>query len=210
MSKVGSASNLLYNSENLKRKIRAGIMKLLFDYLPILLFFIGYKLYGIYVATSIAILASFVQVTLYWIKHRRFESIHVITFVCVLIFGGATLLLHNEVYIKWKPTIIYWLLSLFFIGSSFIGKKTLLQRIMDNSMKLPNVIWQRLNLSWGIFFILLGGTNLFVIYHYSTNTWVNFKLFGTLGLTVAFIVLQSLYMVKYGEIKTDSKDVTKS
>jgi intracellular septation protein len=181
-------------------------MKLLFDFLPILLFFITYKFWGIYVATEVAIVASLLQVTLYRIKNKRFESIHVITFFSILILGGATLLMHNEIFIKWKPTILYWLLATVFIGSTLFGnKKPLIQRMMEANITLPKAIWHRLNISWSIFFLLLGAANLVVVYYCTTNTWVNFKLFGTLGLTVLFVLAQSLYMAKLVQLPSQKK-----
>lgn len=180
-------------------------MKLLFDFLPILLFFIAYKIYGIYTATAIAIAASLLQVTIYRLKHKRFETMHVITFFSILILGGATLFLHNEIFIKWKPSILYWILALLFLGTSLLNKKPLIQRLMNGAIDLPQPVWQRLNISWSLFFLILGVANLFVVYHYDTNTWVNFKLFGTLGLTLLFVIIQSLYMAKHADIKTVQK-----
>lgn len=172
-------------------------MKLLFDFFPILLFFIAYKLGGIYIATGVAMLASSGQVTGYWLKYHRFEMMHIITLLFILLLGGATLLLHNEMFIKWKPTAIYWAFGLFFTITQFIGKKPLIQRMMDEKVDLPKTIWQRLNIGWAVFFILMGFINLYVVYNFNTNTWVNFKLFGTLGLTILFVLAQALYMAKY-------------
>lgn len=172
-------------------------MKMLFDFLPILLFFIAFKFYGIYVATSVAMAASVIQTTGYWVKYKRFENMHLITMSLVVTLGAATLFLHNPLFIKWKPTAIYWVFAVFFMGSQFIGKKTVIQRMMDNKIDLPDIVWQRLNLSWAVFFTLLGAANVYVVYHFSTNTWVNFKLFGTMGLTLAFIILQAIYMSRF-------------
>lgn len=172
-------------------------MKLLFDFFPILLFFIGYKFYGIYAATIIAMVASLLQVGYFWFKHRKVEITHVITLVLILVLGTATLFLHNEMFIKWKPTAIYWAFTLLFLGSQIIGTKPFIQRLMDDKITLPQNVWQRLNLSWALFFGCMGGVNLYIAYHYSTNTWVNFKLFGTLGSTIVFGILQALYMAKY-------------
>ena len=168
-------------------------MKLFLDYFPILLFFITYKLFhNIYLATGVTMLASVLQVSAYWLVHRRFEKLHVVTLVLVLILGGATLLFHDELFIKWKPTAIYWTFATIFLLTHFIGKKTFVERLMDEHLTLPQAIWQRLNLSWAIFFSVMGIANLYVLYHYSTDTWVNFKLFGTLGLMLAFVFAQVL------------------
>lgn len=180
-------------------------MKLLFDFLPIFLFFIVYKLYGIYAATGVAIVASLLQLVVYRIKNKKFEVMHIITFFSILLLGGATLLLHNEIFVKWKPTILYWILGVLFIGSSLFAKKTLIQRMMEGSIQMPLAVWRRLNILWSIFFVLLGAANLFVVYHYSTDTWVNFKLFGTMGLTILFVIVQSFYIAKYIELKNESE-----
>lgn len=174
-------------------------MKLLFDFFPIVLFFIAYKLYGIYAATVAAIIASFLQVGLFWFKHRRFETTHLLTLGLIVIFGGATLLLQDEVFIKWKPSVLNWLLGLVFLGSHFVGKQTITQRMLGGNISLPTRGWARLNLSWSAFFILLGFINLYVVYNFDTDTWVNFKLFGMLGLTFLFIILQAIYLSRHGK-----------
>jgi len=172
-------------------------MKLLFDFFPIILFFVAYKFFGIYIATSVAIVASLLQLMVDWLKNHRFEFTYVITFFLILVLGGATLLFHNVMFIKWKPTAIYWVLAIFFVGSDLIGKKPVIQRLLEKKMLLPNNIWKKLNLSWALFFMVVGAANLFVVYHFSTDAWVNFKLFGVLGLTIVFGVLQSLCIAKY-------------
>lgn len=172
-------------------------MKLLFDFFPILLFFIGYKFCGIYIATAIAMAASLLQVGFFWFKHRRVEITHIITLVLIFVLGTATLFLHNEIFIKWKPTALYWAFTVLFLGSQVIGTKPFIQRLMGDKITLPQNIWQQLNLSWAIFFGSMGGINLYVAYHFSTDIWVNFKLFGTLGATLVFGILQALYMAKY-------------
>lgn len=172
-------------------------MKFLFDYFPIICFFIAYKLWGIYVATAVAMVTSALQLTFYWIKHRRFEKLHVITFAFIMILGSMTLIFHKAIFIKWKPTIVYWIFGAVLLGSHFIGKKTVMHRMLNDKITLPKKIWSRLNLSWAIFFLLLGVLNLYVVYHYDTNAWVNFKLFGTLGLMLVFIVAQAFYLARY-------------
>jgi len=172
-------------------------MKLFYDFLPIVLFFMTYKLYGIFAATAVAILASVIQVGTFWIRFRRTEMMQIVTLVCVLFLGGTTLLFRNELFIKWKPSVIYWAFGIIFVGSQFFGKRNLIQRLMDNKVQLPQFVWNRLNIGWSIFFIILGFVNLYVVYNYSTDTWVNFKLFGTLGLILLFVIIQSLYMSRY-------------
>ena len=172
-------------------------MKYLFDFFPVLLFFIAYKLFDIYVATAVIIGATFLQVGVFWLKHRRFQTSHLVTLVLVSGFGGATLLLHNPNFIKWKPTVLNWLFAAAFLGSQFIGEKSLVQRMMDQAVALPAAIWRRLNLSWVVFFIIMGAANLYVAFNFSENTWVNFKLFGIMGLTLLFVLLQALFISRH-------------
>ena len=173
-------------------------MKFLYDYLPILCFFIAYKFYGIYTATAVAMVAAFLQVGLYWLRYRRFEKMHLITLVLIVLMGSATLISHNDIFIKWKPSIIYWIFAILLLGSQFVGsKKPLMSRLLSDQVQLPNKIWKNINLSWGIFFTVMGVANLYVVYHYDTNTWVNFKLFGTLGLTIVFCIAQGFYVARH-------------
>ncbi|HHF7343762.1 TPA: septation protein A [Legionella feeleii] len=172
-------------------------MKLLFDFFPILIFFISYKLFGIYNATAIAMGAALIQVAFYRLKHQRYEKMHLISLALIFVLGGATLFFHNPWFIKWKPTGIYWLTSLVFFGTSFIGKKPLIQKMMDGNISLPQKIWYRLNYAWAAFFVVMGGLNLYVAYFYSTDVWVNFKLFGGAGFTLIFVFLQAIYLTRH-------------
>ncbi|KTD11361.1 septation protein A [Legionella jamestowniensis] len=172
-------------------------MKLLFDFFPILLFFISYKLFGIYNATAVAMAASLFQVIFHRLKHQRYEKIHLISLAIIFVLGGATLFFHNPWFIKWKPTGIYWLTSVVFLLSSFVGKKPLIQKMMDGNINLPTKIWYRLNYAWALFFVLMGSVNLYVAYFYSTDVWVNFKLFGGAGFTLLFVFLQAIYLTRH-------------
>ena len=172
-------------------------MKLLFDFFPILIFFICFKLFGIYPATAVAMVASLVQVIFHRIKHQHYEKMHLISMILIMVLGGATLFFHNPWFIKWKPTGIYWLSSLVFLGSAFIGKKTVIQKMMEGNISLPPKIWSRLNIAWAIFFILMGTANLYVAYHYETDFWVNFKLFGGAGFTLLFVFFQAIYLTRH-------------
>lgn len=178
-------------------EINKKTMKLLFDFFPILIFFISYKLFGIYNATAIAMGAALIQVTLYRLKHQRYEKMHLISLALIFVLGGATLFFHNPWFIKWKPTGIYWLTSLVFLGTSFIGNKPLIQKMMDGNISLPQKIWYRLNYAWAAFFVVMGGLNLYVAYFYSTDIWVNFKLFGGAGFTLIFVFLQAIYLTRH-------------
>lgn len=174
-------------------------MKLLFDYFPILCFFIAFKFWGVYVATAVAMGACALQNAVYWLKHRRFEKLHVITLISVVVLGSFTLIFHKAIFIQWKPTIIYWVFAIALLFSHFFSHKNLLVRMLGDKILLPEKIWARLNMAWAVFFILLGFLNIYVMYHYSLNSWVNFKLFGTLGLTLAFTIAQAIYMSRYVE-----------
>jgi len=172
-------------------------MKMLFDFFPVALFFVVYKTYDIYTATAVLIAACAVQTIAHRMISGRFENAHVITLVLVAIFGGLTLYLQDENFIKWKPTAINWLFAIIFIGSQFIGQKTIIERMMGSTITLPNLVWTKLNIAWALFFIALGGLNIYVAFSFDTDTWVNFKLFGLMGLTFVFIIAQSLYLMPY-------------
>ncbi|HAJ92145.1 MAG TPA: septation protein A [Gammaproteobacteria bacterium] len=176
-------------------------MKFLFDLFPIVLFFVAYKMYDIYVATAVAIGAAFVQTGLFWIKNRKFEKMHVITLAILVVFGGLTLILRDPVFIKWKPTVVNWLFGATFLGSRFIGDKTLVERMMSHAITAPVPVWHRLNWAWVLFFISMGILNIYVAYNFSEETWVNFKLFGMMGLTLVFVFGQAFYLSRYMEIE---------
>ena len=178
-------------------------MKLLFDFLPIVLFFVAYKLYDIYIATAVAIAASVIQVGWAWFRHGKVENMHWITLGVIVVFGGLTLILRDETFIKWKPTLVNWLFAAAFLGSQFIGKQSLLKRMMAANITLPEPIWLRLNMSWVSFFVVMGAANLYVAFNYDTDTWVNFKLFGMMGLTIIFIIAQAFYLSRH--IKPDQE-----
>lgn len=172
-------------------------MKLLFDFFPILFFFIAYKFFDIYVATGVAIVSTFLQIGISWFKTRTVETMQLVTLAVILIFGGLTLYLHDEQFIMWKPTVINWLFGAAFLVSHLFGHKTAIERMLGTNLTLPNPVWRRLNLGWVLFFLCMGAANLYVMSHFDRDTWVNFKLFGMLGLTLVFIVLQSMYLSRY-------------
>jgi len=177
-------------------------MKFLFDFFPVLLFFITFKLYeepkeGMMMATAVIMVATVIQMSVTWIRSRKIEKMHLITLVLVMILGSATLILQNEMFIKWKPTIVNWLFGLVFLASQFIGNKPIVRRMMESQLTVPDSVWIRLNLAWSLFFIAMGLINLYVVYNFDTNTWVNFKLYGLIGLTMIFVFAQGFYLVKY-------------
>ena len=180
-------------------------MKFLFDLFPILLFFVAYKMYDIYVATAVAIGAAFVQTGLFWLKHRKFEKMHVITLGILIVFGGLTLILRDPVFIKWKPTVVNWLFGASFLGSQFIGERPLVERMMGHAITVPSPVWRRLNGVWVLFFLAMGLINIYVAYNYSEETWVNFKLFGMMGLTLVFVFAQAFYLGRYMETDEENE-----
>ncbi len=172
-------------------------MKLLFDLFPVVLFFIAYQMYDIYTATLVIILATIVQVAYLYIKHKRVEKLHIITLVLVVLLGGLTLILQDEAFIKWKPTIVNWGFAIVFLGSHYIGQKPIIQRMMGSMIELPEQVWSRLSWLWIGFFVLSGVANLYVAFNYDTDTWVNFKVFGLMMMTIVFILLQGLYIHRH-------------
>lgn len=175
-------------------------MKLLFDFLPIILFFIAYKLADIYVATGVLIGVTLAQLGWTWLRQRRIEKLPLVTAGLVLVLGGATLIFHDPNFVKWKPTVVNWLFAAAFLGSRFIGGKTLLERMMSGQLELPAPVWVKLTFAWTAFFLAMGLANLYVAFTYDENTWVNFKLFGMLGLTLIFVLAQAFYMSRHLKI----------
>ena len=187
-------------------------MKLLFDFFPLVLFFGAFKLYDIYVATLVAMAASLAQVVFIRIRHQRFETTHLVTLFVILLFGGMTLNFQDDMFIKWKPTIVNWIFAIVVLGSQFIGKRTVLERLLGSQMQMPAKIWKKVNVSWGLFFLVSGLLNLYVAFYFRTHLdeatrtdfWVNFKVFGLLGLTLAFSIIQMMIVARY--ISTEPAD----
>jgi len=172
-------------------------MKFLYDLFPVILFFIVYKFFGIYAATATAIIATIVQIGWAKYRHGKVEGALIASGLIIVVFGGATLLLHDESFIKWKPTVLYWLFAVSLTVSDLFLRKNLIRSLMDKQIALPEPVWRKLNLSWAIFFAVLGCLNLYVAFTFSTDTWVDFKLFGTMGLMLVFVIGQSLMLNKY-------------
>jgi len=172
-------------------------MKFLFDLFPVILFFVAFKLADIYVATGVAIGASVLQVAWLKLRGKRVDPMLWASLAIIGVFGGATLLLQNETFIKWKPTVLYWLFGAVLATSALLFRRNLLRSMLSEQMQLPDAVWSRLNLSWAGFFAFMGAANLYVAYNYSTDLWVNFKLFGGIGLMLLFVVAQSVFLAKY-------------
>jgi intracellular septation protein len=172
-------------------------MQLLFDLLPVVFFFIAYKLAGIYVATAVLIVGVLAQTAIAWFRHRKVSPMLLTSALLVLVFGGLTLIVHDATFIKWKPTIVNWLFAAAFLASQFMAGPTIVQRLMGEQVKLESPgLWTRLNLMWVVFFVVVGALNLYVAFHYSESTWVNFKLFGLMGLTIAFALVQGAWLAR--------------
>jgi intracellular septation protein len=177
------------------------MLNFLYELLPVLLFFIAFKFYGIYVATTVGIVISFVQLILSTILFKRLDKKQLVTLIIFVIFGGMTLYFHNPIFVKWKPSIVFWIFGIVLFFSHFIGKKTLMQRMLEAMLEgkatLPDFVWTRLNIAWTLFFITMGTINIYVAYTFTTETWVNFKLYGIMGLLLVFSFLQAFYLARY-------------
>ncbi len=198
-------------------------MKILFDLFPIILFFAAYQIGeknpesatawlaalgvvldsgakpGVFLATVVAIVATFVQIAWVWVKHRKVDTMLWVSLGLIVVFGGATLLFHDETFIKWKPTVLYWLFALSLGLAPMLFERNLIRLMMEKQVALPDAVWSRLNLAWAGFFTLMGIANLWVAMNFSTDAWVNFKMFGSVGLMVVFIIGQTFYLSKHIE-----------
>lgn len=172
-------------------------MKLFFDLFPVILFFIGFKFYGIFVATAVAIIATLALIVFSQLRHGKVDKMLLVNGAVISILGGVTLLLHDKTYILWKPTVLYWLLAIALLVSNTIFKKNLIQQMLGKMLAPPPAIWNKLNLAWMLFLILLGVLNLYVAFNFSENTWVNFKLFGVTTIMFLFMLAQILLLKDY-------------
>ena len=180
-------------------------MKFFFDFFPVLIFYVAYNLgkksmdevSAMILATALLMLATTIQIIWNWFKHKKIEKMHLIVLVLALVFGGATIYFRDPAFLIWKVSLVNWLFATAFIISHFIGEKSIIKHMMDHALQLPEPIWQRLSVMWIVFFIVLGGINLVVAHNVSFDTWVDFKLFGLLGLTLAFALAQGFYLSKY-------------
>lgn len=171
-------------------------MKQLIDFIPLIAFFGAYKLYDIYIATQVLIVVTTLQYAWQWFRQGRLENVQLITLIAVYVFGSLTLFLHDETFLKWKAPVVNWLFALIFLGSEFIGEHNLVQRMIGHAVNLPDPIWHRLNYSWVLFFVVCGAANLYVAFTYEAF-WVDFKVFGSLGMTLIFLVIQTAYLSRH-------------
>ena len=169
-------------------------MQLLFDFFPVIAFFVAYKLTDIYVATGVIIVAVVVQTAVQWVRHRKVSSMALISGALVLVFGGLTLIIHDKTFIQWKVTVVNWLFAVAFAASRYFGDRTIIERLLGENLTLEQHLWRRLNWAWALFFSVVGAVNLYVAYNFPEAVWVNFKLFGVLGLTLAFALAQGVWL----------------
>ena len=172
-------------------------MKFLFDFFPVILFFAAYKFADIYVATGTAIAATVVQIGWVLARGHRVTGMQWASLAIIVVFGGATLLLRDETFIKWKPTVLYWLAGAAFLGALAFGRNPIKALMREGGLELPEPIWTRLCVAWGAFFLFKGTLNLWVAHAFTTETWVNFKLFGGMGLMLAFVLAQAMWLSRH-------------
>lgn len=174
-------------------------MKFLFDLFPVIIFFAAFKYAGIYTATALAIVATFAQIGYLLARGRKVEPLLWVSLVIIVVFGGATLVFQDETFIKWKPSILYWLFSGVLAVAHVAFKKNLIRSMLGAQLQMPDSAWAKLVWCWVAFFLAMGVLNLIIAYHYSTDAWVNFKMFGGMGLMLAFVIGQGLFLAKYIE-----------
>ena len=176
-------------------------MQFFYEFFPVLLFFITFKFYGIYTATIVGIVTTFLQVTMTRLYTKKWDKKQVVTLTIFVVFGGMTLYFHNPIFVKWKPTILFWLFAATLLITQFFTQKPLIQRLMENMLQdkghLPEQIWRRLNLIWASFFTVLGAINLFIAYFYNDDIWVNFKFYGVTGALLIFSLFQAFYLARF-------------
>jgi intracellular septation protein len=201
-------------------------MKFLFDMFPVILFFgmfkwgeshadaaqglvsqylsglvsggsVGPEQAPILLATAVAIVATVAQILYLLARRRKVDAMLWVSLAIIVIFGGATIYFHNDTFIKWKPTVLYWVFALALAGAQLTMRKNPIRMMMGHQIELPDAVWDRLNLAWAGFFAAMGALNLYVAFNFSTSAWVNFKMFGSIGLMIAFVLAQSMVLSKY-------------
>jgi intracellular septation protein len=201
-------------------------MKLLFDLFPVILFFAVFKFAGaqpdaaqafaaqylmflvadgeitakqapILLATAVAILATLGQVLWLLLRRRHVDTMLWVSLVIIVVFGGATIYFHDEMFIKWKPTVLYWCFALALLGAQLLMRKNLIRSLMGKQMSLPDLVWDKLNLAWSTFFAAMGALNLYIAFNFPLELWVNFKMFGFIALMIAFVIAQTIYLSRY-------------
>ena len=179
-------------------------MKFLFDLLPVIAFFVAFKYWGIFTATAVAIVTTVLEVAYLKIRGRKVDTMLWVSLGIIVVLGGATLLLHDETFIKWKPTVLYWAFAATLAIALLAFRKNLIRALLEpQNLALPDAAWNKLNWAWAAFFVAMGFLNLYVAFNYATDTWVNFKLFGGTGLLMAFVVLQAPFLARHMQHKDE-------
>lgn len=194
------ALNLSVNSMIIPR------MQLLIDFFPLLVFLAAYFYAGIYVAAGAIMAAMTLQIAIQWFRHRTVSKMLLISGALVIVLGGVTLFLRNPLFFQWKPTILNGLFALAFLGSRFMGKMTLTERVMGHAIQLSPEIWRELNMMWVGTFAFLAAANLYVLYHFDEATWAIFKVAGSLGITFAMVIVQAIWIA----VKTNGEEQRES
>jgi intracellular septation protein len=171
-------------------------MQLIADFFPLLLFFVAFKLWGIYGATAVAIVASVAQIAYFRWYRGKVEVVHWVTLGIIVVFGGATLILHDDTFIKWKPTVLYWLFAAVLAVGRLAFRKNLLSAVLKG-LTLPDPVWARITWAWVAFFAAMGAANWYIAFHFPTDTWVNFKVWGAIGLFLLFGIGQAFAVARY-------------
>ena len=172
-------------------------MKQFNEFIPLIVFFAIYKMYDIYAATAALIAVTACTLLFSWFKYRKVEKMQLITFAMVTVFGGITLFTQDSSFIKWKVTVIYCLFSIVLLVSQYAFKQNLLKKMLGKEMVLPEFVWSRVNTAWAIFFFALAGLNHYIAFNMSEELWVDFKVFGVLGIMLAFTILTVVYLYRY-------------
>lgn len=172
-------------------------MKLILDFFALILFFTTYYFTrDIYTATIVAIVAGIFQAAFIWFKYKKLETMQWVSLLLIMVFGGLTVFLHNDVFIKWKPSLLFWAMAIAVLGG-ILFKKNILKKLMGKELSLPETVWRNLSWAWVVFFTIMGIVNLWVAYHFDNDVWVTYKTFGSMGLMVAFFIGQGIYLVRY-------------
>jgi intracellular septation protein len=172
-------------------------VKFLFDFFPVILFFVAFQFAGIFAATAVAIAATVAQIGWVLARGKKVAPMQWVSFAIIVIFGGATLLLRDETFIKWKPTVLYWISSAAFLGGLVFRANFVKSLLGGEELVLPDRVWTQLAIAWGVFFLAMGALNLWVAFNFSTETWVKFKVFGGIGLIVAFVLAQAAWLSRH-------------
>ncbi|MHB8403914.1 MAG: inner membrane-spanning protein YciB [Gammaproteobacteria bacterium] len=175
-------------------------MSSLLEFLLLAAFFASYLWKGIFFATGVLMAGSVLVLALSYWRTRKLKPLPLAVTILALVLGGATLLLHDPAFIKWKFSVVEWLFGSVFLVTNFM-RQTLIERMLGAQVKLPAIAWKRLNLMWAVFFLLLGSVNVYVLYHFDTADWVKFKVWWSTGAMLVFVLLQAFYMSRHMDME---------